>query len=65
MRARGRSLAGSAPDLGADEFNQAAAAEMTAVKLAVAPVWMNLPDPGGNPSANWCNSIGSFPVWIG
>jgi plastocyanin len=40
---------GSAPDLGADEFNQGTATEMTAVKLALPPIWMNLPDPVGNP----------------
>ncbi|PKO19096.1 MAG: hypothetical protein CVU39_00665 [Chloroflexi bacterium HGW-Chloroflexi-10] len=39
----------SSPDLGADEFNQAAATEMTAEKLALSPVWINLPDPDGNP----------------
>ncbi|MDD5368877.1 MAG: right-handed parallel beta-helix repeat-containing protein, partial [Anaerolineaceae bacterium] len=41
--------AGSSPDLGADEYNQSAATEMTAEKLAIPPVWINLPDPGGNP----------------
>ncbi len=40
---------GSSPDLGADEFNQSAATEMTAEKLAIPPVWINMPDPGGNP----------------
>lgn len=40
---------GSSPDLGADEFNQSAATEMTAQKLAIPPVWINMPDPGGNP----------------
>ncbi len=40
---------GSSPDLGADEFNQSAATEMTAEKLAIPPVWINMPDPDGNP----------------
>ncbi len=40
---------GSLPDLGADEFNQSAATEMTAEKLAIPPVWINMPDPSGNP----------------
>ena len=40
---------GSLPDLGADEFNQHAATALTAEKLAIPPVWINLPDPGGNP----------------
>ncbi len=40
---------GSLPDLGADEFNQSAATEMTAEKLAIPPVWINMSDPGGNP----------------
>ena len=42
--------AGSSPDLGADEFNQSAVTEMTAEKVALPPVWINLPDAGGNPS---------------
>ena len=42
--------AGSSPDLGADEFNQSAATEMTAEKVALPPVWINLPDAGGDPS---------------
>lgn len=42
--------AGTAADLGADEFNQSAATEMTAEKVALPPVWINLPDAGGDPS---------------
>ncbi len=41
--------AGSAPDLGADEFNQAAALTLSAEKLALPPVWINTPDASSNP----------------
>jgi Right handed beta helix region len=42
--------AGSLPDLGADEFNQATALTLTAEKLALPPVWINRPDASSNPS---------------
>jgi hypothetical protein len=41
--------AGAAPDLGADEINEAAITQMTAQKIALPPVWVNLPDLNGNP----------------
>ncbi len=41
---------GSSPDLGADEFNQAAALTLSAEKLALPPVWLNQPDAFSNPS---------------
>ena len=41
--------ADSAPDLGADEFNQAAAVTLSAEKLALPPVWLNQPDASSNP----------------
>ncbi len=42
--------AGSPPDLGADEFNQSAVTDMIAEKVALPPVWVNLPDVAGDPS---------------
>jgi plastocyanin len=42
--------AGSLPDLGADEINQAAALTLSAEKLAMPPVWINVPDASSNPS---------------
>jgi len=39
----------SHPDLGADEINQGLSTETTAVKLALPPIWVNMPDPFGNP----------------
>ncbi len=40
--------ADSSPDLGADEFNQAAAVTLSAEKLALPPVWINTPDASSN-----------------